>query len=151
MVPERHKNQWTRAHQTEFVIPNTSFSTITINYNWRTALHKDNGDFKNGFGNLLILQEGNYKGGYLGFPRYGVCFDVRMGDFLAMDVHEWHCNTEIKGITPEFTRLSVVCYLREKMEKCKDTSLKEAISRSNQVLLKKRDAKLKKKWNCYYY
>ena len=143
LVPDRHREQWERANSTEFVVPNTSFSTITINYNWRTALHKDDGDFKDGFGNLLILEEGKYEGGYLGFPRYGVCFDVRMGDFLAMDVHEWHSNTAIKGITPEFSRVSVVCYLREKMDKCKDTSLAESISRSGGTLLKKEENELR--------
>jgi len=60
--------------------------------------------------------------------------DVRTGDFLAMDVHEWHCNTEMFLVNPQiqgnytqreidnkwyFNRLSVVCYLREKMIRCK--------------------------------
>jgi hypothetical protein len=137
LVPDRHKQQWIRANSTEFVVPHTSFSTITINYNWRTALHKDDGDYKDGFGNLLVLEEGTYEGGYLGFPRYGVCFDVRMGDFLAMDVHEWHCNTDMKAITPEFTRLSIVCYLREKMDICKDTSIAESIAISATTIKKK--------------
>jgi hypothetical protein len=29
--------------------------------------------------------------------RDKIGFDVRTGDFLAMDVHEWHCNTELTG------------------------------------------------------
>lgn len=136
LVPDRHKNQWIRANSTEFVIPDTSFSTITINYNWRTALHKDDGDFKDGFGNLLVLEEGVYEGGYLGFPRYGVCFDVRMGDFLAMDVHEWHCNTDMSS-SADFSRLSIVCYLRNGMEKCKDTTIAESISVSSNTIKKK--------------
>jgi hypothetical protein len=144
LVPDRHKAQWNRAHETEFVVPNTSFSTITINHNWRTALHKDDGDFEGGFGNLMVLDEGNYDGGYTGFPRYGVCVDVRMGDFLAMDVHDWHCNTPIIGAknkdgTDNFTRLSVVCYLREKMEKCKGTTLAESMEMSGQTMLKKQE------------
>ena len=65
--------------------------------------------------------------------------DVRTGDFLAMDVHEWHCNTEFKKKTNKifkdgfkdidiknnwhFNRLSMVMYLREKMIKCKNKSL----------------------------
>jgi hypothetical protein len=40
--------------------------------------------------------------------------DVRQGDFLAMDVHEWHCNTPIIGTG----RLSIVAYLRKNMIKC---------------------------------
>ena len=36
-----------------------------------------------------------YEGGLLGFPQYGVALDVRQGDFCAVNVHEWHCNTRI--------------------------------------------------------
>lgn len=119
LVPDRYKKQYKRAHETEFVIGNTAFSTLTINYNWRTALHKDAGDYEDGFGNLVILEEGEYEGGELGFPRYGVAVDVRNGDFLAMNVHEWHCNTKIDPKTKDYTRLSIVSYLREKMLRCK--------------------------------
>ena len=92
----QYKKQLERAQQTKFVIEDTALSTITINYNWRTGLHKDAGDYPEGFGNLLVCEEGKYEGGYLGFPQFGVCFDVREGDFLAMDVHQWHSNTKIK-------------------------------------------------------
>ena len=94
---------------------------MTINHNWRTALHKDSGDFNEGFGNLVVCSKGKYKGGFTGFPQFGICFDVRDGDFLAMDVHEWHCNTKLEGVkeNDNYTRMSVVCYLREKMIRCK--------------------------------
>ena len=120
LVPDKYKLQYKRAKQTDYVIKNTAFSTLTINYNWRTALHKDAGDLKEGFGNLVILEEGNYEGGELGFPQYKVAVNVRHGDFLAMDVHEWHCNTKIVSKTKDYTRLSLVSYLRENMIKCKD-------------------------------
>jgi hypothetical protein len=119
LVPSNYKLQYDRAHKTEdYVIPETAFSTVTINNNWQTALHQDAGDFKQGFGNLVIIEEGKYEGGYTGFPQYGVAVDVRNGDFLAMDVHEWHANTKLKGKTKDFTRLSLVCYLRENMIRC---------------------------------
>lgn len=124
LIPDRHKIQLQRAKLTpQYQIANTSYSTITLNYDWRTALHKDKGDLEQGFGNLLVLEKSKsiltnnhkpYTGGYLGFPRWGICVDVRQGDFLAMDVHEWHCNTPIIGTG----RLSVVCYLRKNMIKC---------------------------------
>lgn len=144
LIPVNHKIQYDRAQETpEFIIPNTAFSTITINYSWRTALHQDKGDLKEGFGNLVVCEDPNnrntYEGCYLGFPQYGVCVDVRTSDFLAMDVHEWHCNTEFipKNETPfkekfknmdikngwHYNRLSMVLYLREKMIKCKDKQL----------------------------
>ncbi len=118
LIPDKHRIQYDEAHKTDFVINDTAFSTVTINYNWRTALHKDAGDLKEGFGNLVVLEEGDYEGGCTGFPQFKVAIDVRHGDFLAMDVHEWHCNTKIKGKSKDFTRLSLVAYLREKMNKC---------------------------------
>jgi hypothetical protein len=130
LVPDRYKIQLERAQQTpKFQIDNTAYSTITLNYNWRTASHCDSGDLDEGFGNLIVLEKSKsnynsklkdtntngYTGGYLGFPRWGICVDVRQGDFLAMDVHEYHSNTPIIGDG----RLSVVCYLRKKMINCK--------------------------------
>jgi len=125
LVPDRYKIQLDRANKTpKFQIANTAYSTITINYNWRTATHCDKGDLDEGFGNLIVLEKSkskksekskDYNGGYLGFPRWGICVDVRQGDFLAMDVHEFHSNTPIIGDG----RLSVVCYLRKKMINCK--------------------------------
>ena len=120
LIPKNHKIQYDHAHKTKYVIKDTAFSTVTINYNWRTALHKDSGDLKEGFGNLVVLEEGRYKGGCTGFPQYKVAIDVRHGDFLAMNVHEWHCNTKLIPIDKDYTRLSLVAYLREKMIKCKN-------------------------------
>ena len=72
------------------------------------------GDLKEGFGNLVVLEEkeGQYEGGCTGFPQFKVGVDCRHGDFLAMDVHEWHGNLPIQLKTPDAIRLSVVCYLR---------------------------------------
>lgn len=143
LTPEPYQLQYNRANETpDFSIEDTAFSTVTINYSWRTALHKDAGDFQEGFGNLIVLEDHNnpneYKGCYTGFPQYGVAMNVRQGDFAAMDVHEWHCNTgfnpvdgsEVGGKWKEndvqnnwyFNRLSVVCYLRENMLRCKNMS-----------------------------
>lgn len=94
-------------------IPETSFTTLTINKNYRTACHKDVGDFQEGFGNLTVFEVGEYKGAYTGFPQYGVGVDVRTGDFLAMDVHQIHCNTPIIPVSPGHERISFVCYLRQ--------------------------------------
>lgn len=123
LIPDRYKIQLSRARKTpKYQIKNTSYSTITLNYDWRTACHKDKGDLEEGFGNLIVLEKAKsgfiecagYQGGYLGFPRWGIAVDVRQGDFLAMDVHEWHCNTHITGTG----RLSIVAYLRKDMIKC---------------------------------
>jgi hypothetical protein len=125
LVPDKWHKQWSRATAVpEFNIANTAFSTITLNYSWRTAMHRDRGDYIEGFGNLIVIEDfenpNTYEGCYTGFPQYGVAVDCRSGDFLAMDVHEWHCNTEfISAASDNFNRLSVVCYLRNNMIKCK--------------------------------
>jgi hypothetical protein len=144
LVPDRYALQRKAAEEKPLLhIADTSFSSVTVNRNFRTALHKDAGDFKEGYGNLSVIERGKYHGGYTIFPQYGVGFNVRTGDFLAMDVHEWHTNTEMYetaedkefnktlprihkddietgtlGAEKPYTRVSFVCYLREKLRKC---------------------------------
>jgi hypothetical protein len=145
LVPDRYKTQYKRAKgNPAFQIADTSFSSVTINRNFRTGLHMDAGDLREGFGNLTVIERGQYKGGFTLFPRYKIGVNLRTADFLAMDVHEWHCNTEMKeeaehrkfnssipdiyvnnketgtqGIEKLYSRLSFVCYLREKLADCK--------------------------------
>jgi len=95
----------------------TPFTTITSNYNWRTACHKDKGDFEEGLGNLTILGDDTYQGGYLGFPQFKLAIDVKPLDFVIMDVHQWHCNTQLKA-DDKNVRLSFVCYFRKNMVHC---------------------------------
>jgi len=155
LAPEAHAKQLKRAKANGFYqIDDTAFSSVTVNRNFRTALHQDDGDFREGFGNLSVLEYGKYSGGYTLFPRFGIGFNIRTGDFLAMDVHEWHCNTGMYE-TPEqreynkkmpliykndkttgtlgqdklYTRISFVCYLREKLLNCKKSETKQYYSR----------------------
>lgn len=116
LVPDRYKAQMEGIAKIDpkYCIPKTVFTTVTVNKNFRTALHKDGGDYKEGFGNLVVASQGDYEGGYTLFPQYGFGIDCRDGDFLAMDVHQWHCNSEKKGLG---TRVSFVFYLRSKMIK----------------------------------
>jgi hypothetical protein len=114
-IPENYAKQRKKANQTPFRIPNTSFTTITTNINFQTTIHKDSGDDEEGFGNLVVIEKGNYTGGETCMPQYGIGVDVRTGDVLYMNVHEWHGNLPIKKETPETQRLSVVCYLRHRV------------------------------------
>lgn len=119
LFPKEHKKQRARARKTPFVIGKTAFSTITTNLNWQTRVHTDKGDYEKGFGNLVVIEKGTYKGGYTGFPQYGIGVDVRTGDFLGMDVHLEHANEPIIGRKGKYFRLSLVSYLRNKIaEKC---------------------------------
>lgn len=120
LFPKQHSIQYKEAQSTGFVIDNTAFSTITTNLNLQTACHYDKGDFSRGFGNLVVIERGKYKGGFTGFPQYGIAVDVRNGDFLGMDVHRLHGNEPIIPLTKDAERLSLVSYLREGIPlKCK--------------------------------
>jgi hypothetical protein len=98
-------------------IPKSVFTTVTSNYNWRTACHKDAGDYNGGLGNLVVVGN-NFEGGYIGFPQFKVLIKINPGDFLLMDVHQFHCNTKIK-LKKDGYRLSFVMYIREDMKICK--------------------------------
>lgn len=155
LVPDAHAKQYAalRKHKA-YQIADTAFSTLTVNLNFRTALHKDAGDYKDGFGNLSVIEWGKYHGGITMFPRYKIGFDVRTGDFLAMDVHEWHTNsklyeteedkkynatlpdirtrdpeTGVVGSDHRFQRLTFVCYFREKLVDCDEAKTREYYKR----------------------
>jgi hypothetical protein len=151
LVPERYALQRKAAEEKPLLhIPNTAFSSVTLNRNFRTALHQDAGDFREGYGNLSVIERGKYHGGHTLMPQYGIGFNIRTGDFLAMDVHQWHCNTELYeteddkkynktlprihkddletgtlGSDKIFSRVSFVCYLREKLRKCNNSETRK--------------------------
>jgi hypothetical protein len=112
LIPKHYLNQIKKANQTHFRIPKTSFTTITTNVNFQTSVHKDKGDDKDGFGNLTVIENGHYSGAETCLPQYGIGVDVRTGDVLFMDVHEWHGNLPMTNKSKDAVRLSIVCYLR---------------------------------------
>ena len=78
-VPEKYNKQkeyWEKINK-DFKIDNTVFTTITVNKNFRTACHFDKGDYKDGFGNLAVIESGKYNGSYTVIPKYGIAVDVR--------------------------------------------------------------------------
>jgi len=101
-----------------YVIDNTAFTTVTVNKNFRTAVHKDAGDFPEGFGNLIVYREGDWSGGYFCLPQYKVAIELQNTDILFVDVHQWHGNTEFINTNDDWLRISFVLYYREYMYKC---------------------------------
>lgn len=157
LVPQVYKKQYSRASKRDYLrIPDTSFSSVTVNRNFRTALHVDAGNFNGGMAVMTVLERGKYSGGYTVFPQYGIGFDVRHGDLLVMEnCNTWHANTAITesksqqkynekmkdifndnpevgtaGLDKKYTRLTFVCYLREKLLDCPKSS------KNNQYILK---------------
>ena len=119
LLPWRWGNQKAAADKIDpaFLVPETVFTTITVNKTFRTAAHYDAGDFADGLSNLLVLSNnGNYSGGYLVFPEYRIAVNVRPGDLLLVNNHEiMHGNTPIVMEDEVAERISLVCYLREGM------------------------------------
>jgi hypothetical protein len=119
LLPWRYNNQMEAAKKMDsrFLVPETPFTTITVNKTFRTAAHRDAGDLNTGLSNLLVLSNnGNYSGGYLIAPEYRVAVNVRPGDLLLINNHDViHGNTPIVLNDAEAERVSLVCYFREKM------------------------------------
>ena len=118
MLPVRYGKQIEACRKLDpkFVIPDTPFTTVTVNKTFRTAAHRDAGDLNEGFSNLTVVSNnGRYTGGYLVFPEFRVAVNIRPGDLLLVNNHEGiHGNTEM---IPEegAERISFVAYFREKM------------------------------------
>jgi hypothetical protein len=119
LLPWRYNNQMEAAKKMDprFLVPETPFTTVTVNKSFRTACHYDAGDFTNGLSNLLTLtNNGNYKGCYLVAPEYRVAVNPRPGDLLLINNHEvMHGNTQIELLDDVAERISLVVYFREKM------------------------------------
>jgi hypothetical protein len=116
-LPARYEAQMVAVQSIhrDFVIPGCPFTTVTLNRNWQTAVHVDDGDLRAGFGVMTVLRAGEYRGGFLVWPKYRVAVDMRNGGILLADVHEHHANTPITGGEAEYVRLSLVFYVREGM------------------------------------
>lgn len=97
----------------ELLIKGTSFSTVTVNRDWRSATHRDSGNLSSAPSVIAVLGE-NFTGGGLGFPEIGVVVSMGPGDAILLDGHEPHGNTQLH-VHKGGCRFSLVCYLREDM------------------------------------
>lgn len=140
---KKWEEQYEVAKHKDWNIGLTPFTTLTINRNLRTGLHQDKGDF-GGWATISVVEEGKFNGGYFMMPKFGVGIDIRQGDLLCADVHQFHCNSElytteeqdkyneenckmykdviinmnVKGSEYKFSRISFVAYCRKNMNKC---------------------------------
>lgn len=123
-APDRYALQKEVSDRThpDFVIKGTAFTTITVNKNWQTAVHTDQGDLKAGLSCITALRGGVFHGGYLVFPHYRIAVDLGTTDLLMFDSHHMHGNTPIRGQINAYERVSCVLYFRENMVKCKSAA-----------------------------
>jgi hypothetical protein len=144
-VPDRFAAQAAHSEKThpDWVVPDTPFTTITVNNSYSTGVHTDKGDLDEGFSCLAVARLGEYEGGRLCFPEYRIAADMRHGDLLLMDAHEWHGNTEMTCSCGSILsahpcnvcgaeRISIVCYYRTEMSRCQSRPQEDS-KRSAQV------------------
>jgi hypothetical protein len=129
-VPDRYAAQLAQAELTDpaWVVPGTPFTTVTVNHSYATGTHTDRGDLDAGFSTICCARAGPYTGGHLVFPQYRLAADLRHGDLLLMDAHEWHgntpmicaCGSPLAGPckTCGAARTSIVSYFRTKLTAC---------------------------------
>jgi hypothetical protein len=105
ICPKLYKQQLKKANEfKKYTIENTVFSTITLNYSWRSAIHQDKHNIKKKDGAAILticednLNKNTYKGCFLGFPQFNFAVNVRQGDILITDNNSgWHGNTEFEN------------------------------------------------------
>lgn len=129
-VPDRYQVQagWAERTHPDWVVPGTPFTTVTVNNTYSTGVHQDAGDLEAGFSTLAVCKRGAYTGGALVLPRYRLAVDMRDGDLLLFDAHEWHGNTGMrcphtdgdlaKACPAGCERVSLVAYYRTKVARC---------------------------------
>lgn len=119
-LPDRHRTQLEYVQRTHngYRLGQTVFTTFSVNKNWQTAVHRDAGDLKAGFGVMSAVRSGTFEGLYTVFPQYRVAVSMRTGGVCLADVHEWHGNSPLEKAQAGWERLSVVMYYRENMDRC---------------------------------
>lgn len=125
----------------EWRILDLPFTTLTVNNNYSTGIHIDSGDLDAGVSCLLVLRRGKYDGAMLTFPQWSAGVDMQDGDLLLMDAHEWHANTPMVFLDDDAERVSVVFYLRERMEHC-DTPEAEEEKHQEQLAQYRQEASI---------
>lgn len=104
LAPAEHRRQLARLGQDRPPLPGTAFRSVYVNRNFRTALHKDKNTQHSEMGAMLVV--GNFIGGEIQFPEYGVEVALQAGDLLLFRPDMWHCN---KPLTSG-ERVSLVCH-----------------------------------------
>lgn len=119
-VPAKYKVQRevVEKSSSDFVIPGTVYTTITVNKNFRTACHLDAGDLPQGISGMAVIRQGKWKGCNLVLPDFKKAVQLDTGDLIFFDPHEFHGNTQLIPLSKDYQRCSIVFYYREKIQHC---------------------------------
>jgi len=124
----------------DYRLVDTPYTTANINVNHAIKYHKDSGNIKGSFSNVLILKE-HCNGGELVLPEYRIALEQSDGALCIFKGQE-----EIHGVMPlrpykeNFYRASIVYYTLAQLQHC--YPYKEEVTRLN---IKKRERAVKRK------
>ena len=124
----------------DYRLVDTPYTTANINVNHAIKYHRDSGNIKGSFSNVLILKE-HCNGGELVLPEYRIALEQSDGALCIFKGQE-----EIHGVMPlrpykkNFYRASIVYYTLAQLKHC--YPYKEEVTRLN---IKKRERAVKRK------
>ena len=126
--PKQHELQRLKAQKTDprYLIGDSVFSTITVNHNFRTAAHRDPGNYGKSLAPLVTISETGFSGSYLVFPEFRAAVTLQPSDFIVCNNALYiHGNTAAGSLDDE--RISLVLYLREGLAtKCCSYEIEDA-------------------------
>lgn len=121
LLPEQHDLNLSIVHESveaEYIIKDTPFTTVNLNINHAIKYHRDTGNFKNVFSNVLILKDG-VAGGFLVCPEFNIAFGQQDGALILFDGQNIiHGVTPIKMNHSKSYRCSCVFYSLANMKNC---------------------------------
>mgnify|MGYP003631195349 CR=1 FL=1 len=123
----------------DYRLTDTPYTTVNINVNHAIKYHKDSGNIKDSYSNVLILKE-NCTGGELVLPEYGIALEQSDGALcIFKGQSEIHGVMPITPFTDDFYRASIVYYTMAQLKHC--YPYKEEVTRLN---IKKRQRAVKR-------
>lgn len=110
-VADRTKGDW--------LIPETPYTTVTVNKNFRTAAHLDAKNLRDASAAMAYIREGRLKGGLVVFPEWRVAVKMDTSDVIVFrNMVDWHGNTPIVKLGSNTQRCTLVHYYKEGMINC---------------------------------
>lgn len=119
--PEVYAQQRAVVNKTspDFLIGDSSYTTITLNRNFRTHYHRDAGNLHEGFAAMNYLKLGKFVGGEVVFPNYRIGVKLTNHDLIIFDNVEIHGNLPIVSVRgSDYSRVTSVFFYRKNMIYC---------------------------------
>lgn len=136
-VYEEHIEKVKENVKPEWVIKDTPFTSGIVNQNNALNYHLDAGNFKDVLSNMIVFKKG-IRGGKLICPEYNLKFAVDDNSLMIFDGQSiLHGVSEIKKMSPNAMRYSIVYYSLEQMWQCLD--VEEEIERVREIQTKREE------------